>query len=104
MTSEQCDEAVAAGLTGRPLLWQLERARIVREVSRTLDADERIRAERGLVTLDTEVHFGRGDHDTLPELTLELEGTTVSFRGLDRPDRRLPGPGRRGRRLRLQDR
>jgi RecB family exonuclease len=87
MTLEQCDDAVAAGVTGRPLLWQLERARIAREVERTLDADERIRAERGLVTLDTEVHFGRGDHDTLPELTIDLEDSRVSFRGsIDRID------------------
>ena len=51
----------AAGKTGRPLLWQLERARIVREVARTLDADERIRAERAASsTLETEVNFGRG--------------------------------------------
>ena len=27
MTRAACDEAVAAGQTGRPLLWQLERAR-----------------------------------------------------------------------------
>jgi len=87
MTIERCDAAAAAGLTGRPLLWKLERARILREVSRTLDADERIRAERGLITLGTEVNFGRATADPLPELTLELEGTPVTFRGsIDRID------------------
>ena len=94
MTLEQCDRAVAAGVTGRPLLWQLERARIVREVSRTLDADERIRAKSGLTTLWTEVHFGRGPDDALPELTVDLDGTEVHFRGtIDRIDTREPdGP------------
>ncbi len=76
-----------AGKTGRPLLWQLERARIVREVERTLDADERIRAERGLTTLETEVNFGRGADDRYPALTLDLGGTEVTFRGqIDRID------------------
>ena len=87
IAEEQCDAAEAAGQTGRPLLWQLERARIVREVSRTLDADERIRAERGLVTLATEVNFGREAEDPLPALTLDLDGASVTFRGqIDRID------------------
>ena len=87
MTAEQCDAAEAAGLTGRPLLWQLERARILREVSRTLDADERIRRERGMVTIHTEVNFGRDPGDALPELTLDADGAPVSFRGqIDRID------------------
>jgi ATP-dependent helicase/nuclease subunit B len=87
MTIEECDAVFAAGLTGRPLLWKLERARILREVSRTLDADERIRAARGLVTLATEVNFGRSTTDALPELALDLDGTRVTFRGqIDRID------------------
>lgn len=87
IAEEQCDAAERAGKTGRPLLWQLERARILREVSRTLDADERIRAERGLVTLGTEIHFGSGPEDPLPALTLELPGAAVTFRGtIDRID------------------
>jgi ATP-dependent helicase/DNAse subunit B len=93
MTIEQCDAAQAAGLTGRPLLWRLERARILREVSRTLDADERIRAARGLLTIGTEVRFGPDPEDPLPELTLELEGAAVTFRGsIDRIDA-SPDPG-----------
>ena len=56
-------------------------------MTRTLDADERIRAQRGLVTRDTEVNFGREPTDALPELTLDLEGLAVSFRGqIDRID------------------
>jgi RecB family exonuclease len=87
IAEELCDAAEAAGQTGRPLLWQLERARILREVARTLDADERIRAERGVVTLDTEINFGREAEDPLPALTLELDGATVTFRGqIDRID------------------
>jgi RecB family exonuclease len=87
MTAAACDEAVAKGLTGRPLLWKLERARILREVSRTLDADERIRSERGLIPLETEVNFGRGADDAMPALTIDLDGAQVTFRGqIDRID------------------
>ncbi|MGZ4689198.1 MAG: PD-(D/E)XK nuclease family protein [Acidimicrobiia bacterium] len=87
LTIEQCDHAEASGQTGRPLLWQLERARILREVSRTLDADERIRAQRRVVTLGTEINFGSGPDDPLPALTLDLDGTPVTFRGqIDRID------------------
>jgi RecB family exonuclease len=87
MTLAACDDVQQAGKTGRPLLWQLERARIVREVERTLDADERIRAERRLTTLETEVNFGRGAGDRYPALTLDLGGTEVTFRGqIDRID------------------
>jgi ATP-dependent helicase/nuclease subunit B len=87
LTIEQCDAVEAAGRTGRPLLWKLERARIVREVSRTLDADERIRAERHLVTIGTEVNFGAGPDDPIPALTLDLDGAQVTFRGqIDRID------------------
>jgi RecB family exonuclease len=82
-----CDAAEAAGQTGRPLLWQLERARILREVSRTLDADERIRAHRGLVPFDTEIDFGKDPDDPMPALTLDLGDATVTFRGqIDRID------------------
>jgi ATP-dependent helicase/nuclease subunit B len=87
LTNRECDAVEAAGATGRPLLWRLERARILREVERTLDADERIRAERGLVTLDTEVNFGRSPEDRIPALTLDLGSTQVTFRGqIDRID------------------
>lgn len=87
MTLAACADVQEAGKTGRQLLWQLEQARIVREVSRTLDADERIRADRGLTTVETEVNFGRGPEDRLGALTLQLGGTEVTFRGqIDRID------------------
>ncbi len=95
MTREECDAAEAAGQTGRPLLWKLERARIEREVARTLDADERIRRASRLVTRHTEINFGREPSDALPELTLDLDGLSVSFRGqIDRIDTSTEPEGR----------
>jgi ATP-dependent helicase/nuclease subunit B len=87
LTAEYCDTAEVSGQTGRPLLWKLERARILREVSRTLDADERIRAKSGLVTRHTEVGFGGRPDDEWPAFTIELGNAHVTFRGrIDRVD------------------
>jgi ATP-dependent helicase/nuclease subunit B len=82
-----CDQAEQAGLTGRAVLWRLDRGRILRELDRVLDTDEAVRAERGLIPRDVEVGFGYPD-DALPPVRLDLEnGRTVLFRGrIDRVD------------------
>jgi septal ring factor EnvC (AmiA/AmiB activator) len=41
-----CDEVERAGLTGRPVLWSLDRARIVRELDRVARESERDKRER----------------------------------------------------------
>jgi RecB family exonuclease len=82
-----CDEFEGLGLTGRRVLWRLDRARILRELDRVLDTDEAVRAERGLVPHEFELGFG-GANDDLPAVRFDLPtGVTVAFRGrIDRVD------------------
>ena len=85
---QRCDAYEALGVTGRRVFWQRDRARILVELDRFLDADADRRAEHGLVTLATELRFGL-PHSTLPELEVPLsDGRTVHLRGAaDRVDR-----------------
>ncbi len=73
------------GLTGRPLLWGLDRATILRELHRFLIEDDRYRAAGGLVPEQVELRFGPG-HGV--PVTVELpDGRTVAFKGYaDRVD------------------
>jgi ATP-dependent helicase/DNAse subunit B len=81
---ELCEEAEAAGLTGRAIMWQIERARIMRDLEGFVDADEALRKERGVMTTDAEVSFGFGDE---APLLVEVGGRQVLFRGrIDRVD------------------
>lgn len=87
-----CDEFESLGLTGRKVLWALDRARILRELDRVLDTDAALRAERGLVPHGVEVGFGTAD-DELPAVRFDLStGAKVAFRGrIDRVDRDRDG-------------
>ena len=87
-----CDDAQRLGLTGRPVLWAVDRTRILRELERVLDTDEVLRAARGLVPHAMELGFGYPDDD-LPPVRIELStGATVAFRGrIDRVDRDRDG-------------
>ena len=87
-----CDEAERLGLTGRAVLWAIDRARILRELDRFLDTDELVRRERGLVPEAFEAGFG-SPGDELPAVQFPLStGTTVAFRGrIDRVDRDRDG-------------
>jgi ATP-dependent helicase/nuclease subunit B len=73
------------GLTGRPLLWGLDRATIVRELHQFLVADDAYRAQGGLVPERVELRFGPGHGEAV---SLELSGgRTVTFKGYaDRVD------------------
>jgi ATP-dependent helicase/nuclease subunit B len=88
-----CNEAEAEGLTGRPLLWKLDRRRILREIEGFVDTDEQIRATLGVVPRPgaRELKFGFGGDSGEPaEVTLS-DGRTVRFHGvIDRVDE---GPG-----------
>ena len=83
-----CDEYEALGVTGRRVFWQRDRARILVELDRFLDADTVQRDEQGLATLATELRFGLPGA-TLPELEVLLsDGRAVHLRGAaDRVDR-----------------
>jgi len=82
VAAEHLDEAEAGGLVGKPLLWQLDRATIVRELRRFH------REEGDLEPVSVELFFG-SDPDGAPPVTLVLEdGREVRFRGsVDRVDR-----------------
>jgi ATP-dependent helicase/nuclease subunit B len=87
-----CDEAEAAGVAGKPLLWRLERERILRDLAGFLDADERLRAEHGVVPEAVELSFGVSGAE-LPAVAATLpDGRPVAFRGrIDRVDRAPDG-------------
>jgi hypothetical protein len=87
IAEQHCARAEDEGLTGRPLLWQIERRRLLRGLAGVLDTDERFRGELGVVPSPggQEVEFGRAEPGPLA-VTL-LDGRTVSFRGrIDRVD------------------
>ncbi|MCH8949563.1 MAG: exodeoxyribonuclease V subunit gamma, partial [Chloroflexi bacterium] len=85
-----CDEAEAAGVTGKPLLWRLDRERILRDLAGFLDKDEEQRAEYGVVPEAAEMAFGFDGDDALI-VSLD-DGRQVAFRGrIDRVDKSPDG-------------
>lgn len=78
------------GLTGRAVLWAMDRAAIRRELDRFLDADDEHRARFGATPIATELPFGPDDPT---QAVLELPGgRRVAFRGFaDRVDRTADG-------------
>jgi hypothetical protein len=88
-----CDEAERAGLTGKPLLWRLERERIIRDLAGFLDADENLRRDKGVVPLAVEMAFGMADAGSVPPVFVTLaDGRAVALRGrIDRVDRAPDG-------------
>ena len=88
----KCDAAEADGITGRAVWWELDRARLLREIDAVLDTDEWARANDGTIPYAFELGFGTAS-DRLPPLTIEIDGATpVTFRGrIDRVDRTPDG-------------
>ena len=84
-----CNEAESEGLTGRPLLWKLDRRRILRELERFLDTDEEIRRALGVVPRASarELAFGFGGDSGAPASITLADGRVVRFHGfIDRVD------------------
>jgi RecB family exonuclease len=91
---EHCNKSEAEGLTGRPLLWKLERRRILRELAWFLDCDEHIRATHGLVPVPggRERRFGFGGESGEPATVRLHDGREVRFHGIvDRVDQAPDG-------------
>jgi hypothetical protein len=88
-----CDEAEAEGITGKRLLWRLERERILRDLAGFLDADEEMRREKGCLPFAVEMDFGMGTPGSGPPVLVVLaDGRTVPLRGkIDRVDRTSDG-------------
>lgn len=86
IAEELFDEYERFGRTGRPLLWRHQRARILRQLEATLDADERERASRGVRPVAVELAFGDDGADPPVEVGLP-DGRVVSMRAkIDRVD------------------
>jgi hypothetical protein len=86
IATARLDDAQAGGLVGRPLLWRLDRAAILRDLTR-FHAEE-----TDVEPLAAELSFGAGDADT-PAVTVVLDdGRSVAFQGsVDRVDRTSSG-------------
>ncbi len=81
------DEAETGGLVGKHLIWRLDRAAIVRDLTR-------FHIEEGaLEPIAAELSFGGSDDDDAPPLMVVLgDGRTVAFQGsIDRVDRTPSG-------------
>lgn len=93
IAERRCNEAESEGLTGRPLMWKLDRRRILRELVAFLETDEAVRAGLGVVPAPggRELRFGFGGDSGEPATVTLADGRTVRFHGyIDRVDE---GPG-----------
>jgi len=90
----RCNQMEAEGLTGRPLLWKLERRRILRELDWFLDCDEEIRAAFDIIPVPggRERAFGFGGESGAPAVVRLHDGREVRFHGVvDRVDQAPDG-------------
>ncbi|MCH7641976.1 MAG: PD-(D/E)XK nuclease family protein [Chloroflexi bacterium] len=86
VAQQQMDAFERNGLTGRPVMWRLERERIGRGLLDFLDVHRSRIEERGERPVATELGFGDGE--AVPAVVLQLPGDrTVRFKGwIDRVD------------------
>ena len=83
IAGEECDRVEQAGLAGAPLLWRIDRARILRDIEEFPDVDERYRDEFGVIPIATELVIG-GD---VPVVVDVGGGHSMRLRGrIDRVD------------------
>ncbi|MCH9010046.1 MAG: PD-(D/E)XK nuclease family protein, partial [Chloroflexi bacterium] len=87
LADEEFRDAEQRGVTGKALLWQIEKANIRSDLRDFLEEDSRYRAELGVTTKMVEARFGMSG-ESWGEATLELDGGEVlKFRGIiDRVD------------------
>jgi ATP-dependent helicase/nuclease subunit B len=86
IVSQGCDEVEAQGLTGKPVLWAMQRQVLLDELARFLARDTARRISRGLVPTSFEVAFG-GSADEIGPVTFTTGRRTLRFRGrIDRID------------------
>jgi hypothetical protein len=85
IAEEVCDRYEAEGLTGRPIFWRRERARIIGGLRRFLDYERSYRSVRQTHPIATEMPFGRDGHPPVPYPL--PDGRSVPMRGnADRVD------------------
>lgn len=86
-----CAEFEARGVTGKALLWRLDRARVLRDLAGFLEHDEELRRRYRGVPADVELSFGLADAKE-PAIVVPFDGGAVAFRGrIDRVDRAADG-------------
>ena len=81
------EEAEARGVTGKPLMWEMEREEILTDLHTFLEQDSVVRDRFGVSPSSVEARFGTGG-DSWPAAVFELDdGTVIRFRGvIDRVD------------------
>ncbi len=85
IAEERFEEYEERGLTGRPVLWRLERSQILRELHQVLDEDALHRSELGVAPAATELAFTSWEGSPV-DVDLD-DGRTVRMRGyVDRVD------------------
>ena len=83
IAEEEFNRAEAAGVTGKPLLWKMEKLNIQEDLLRFLREDRSLRSREGILRTEVEARFGYGG--ATPEV-LDPE-TKLRFRGsIDRLD------------------
>lgn len=83
-------DAEASGLTGKPMLWAIEKRRILRNLELFLDEEHLRRRQTGFVFERAELAFGM--KGSAPLVVMLEDGTEVTFRGsIDRVERTLDG-------------
>ena len=89
ITERECAKREQQGLTGKPLLWRLERERVLRELDAFLDDEPGLRAAQDTMPVAAEERFGFTGDDA-PALTAGAH--RVAFRGMiDRVERNADG-------------
>ena len=80
-------EAESRGVTGKPLMWQIEREEILTDLYTFLEQDSGVRERFGVSPSSVEASFGT-DGDSWPAAVFDLDdGSVIRFRGvIDRVD------------------
>ena len=88
IAEDELDEAQRRGVTGRALLWERDRRRMLADLERFLEEDEQHRANRKVRQVGSEVSFGPRMEDSQGLVALTLEnGDMLQLRGkIDRVD------------------
>ena len=92
IAEELFDDAEARGVTGKALLWQIDKESILYDLDSFLEQDAQIRKRFRTSPARVEARFGL-DGDSWPEAVFTLDdGTPIKFRGMiDRVDRDTSG-------------
>ena len=92
IAEELFEDAEARGVTGKALLWQIEKESILYDLDNFLEQDTEIRKRFRTSPARVEARFGL-DGDSWPEAVFTLDdGTAIKFRGMiDRVDRDTSG-------------